>query len=78
MPARKEPDASTYSGRFAIRLRTLREKAKLTVEDLSAQSGIPRTTLYNWEQGIRNPPFDILPQLADSLGIKIRNLMPEK
>jgi transcriptional regulator with XRE-family HTH domain len=75
---RKKVDTGTYTGRFAERLKKLREKTKLSVEEFSVKSGIPRTTLHNWEQGIRNPPFDILPQLADALGVKVRILMPEK
>ena len=75
---RKEIDSNTYSGKFALRLRGLREKAKLSVEEFSVKSGIPRTTLYNWEQAIRTPPFDTLPTLARALGVKVRSLMPEE
>lgn len=75
---RKEIDTSTYTGRFAERLRMLREKKKMSVEELSAKTGIPRTTLYNWEQAIRTPPYDTLPKLANALGASVRSLMPEK
>jgi len=76
-PARKEPDGSTYAGRFAIRLKKLREEAKLSVPALVEKTGIPRTTIYNWESGIRTPPFDTLPKLAEALGVTVRELMPE-
>ena len=75
--ARKEIDLTTYEGRFAARLRTLREKAKMSVEELAKSIGIPKKTLYNWEAGIRTPPFGMLPVLAEELGVKVRNLMPE-
>ena len=77
-PVRKEPDLTTYAGRFAERLRKLREKKKLSVEELAEASGISRTTLYNWEQGRSQPLIGQLPQLADALGLKIGKLLPEK
>jgi len=75
---RKQVDTSTYGGRFAARLKELREKAGLSVEQLSEKSGIPAKTLWNWESGIRQPLIGQLPQLAESLKIKIGKLFPEK
>ena len=74
-PARKEPDDSIYSGRFAIRLRKLREKAGLTIEDMVSQTGIPQLTLYRWEAGYSRPPMDMYPILAEALGVKVRTLL---
>ena len=76
--ARKEVDTSTYGGRFAVRLRALREKAGLSVEELAEASGIPKNTLFNWEGVKRSPSIEQFPQLADSLGVTIRTLMPQK
>ena len=75
---RKKVDSSTYPGRFALRLRMLREKAGLSVEELAEKSGIPRRTLFNWEGGERSPSIEQFPQLAEALRVKIRSLMPEK
>ena len=75
---RKDPDATTYSGRFAIRLRKLREKAGFTVDDIVEKSSIPRTTLYNWEAGISQPPVDTYPILAKAYGVKVRTLLPDE
>jgi transcriptional regulator with XRE-family HTH domain len=75
---RKEIDTSTYSGRFAERLRMLREKKGLSVDQLAEKSGISRTTLYNWESTISQPLIEQLPALADALGVKIGKLFPEK
>ena len=69
---RKEVDGKMYSGRFAIRLRTLREKAGLTVEDIAGLTSIPKRTLYRWEAGLREPPYDALPILAKAYGVKVR------
>lgn len=78
-PAPKQPDQSTYSGRFAARLKSLREASKLTVEQLAVASGNKARTIYSWESGDREPPFDALPSLANALGLKtVRAMMPEK
>jgi len=77
-PARVEPNTNIYSGRFAERLRKLREKAGLTIDDLVELTGIPQRTLYNWEAGFRTPPYDTLPTLAEALGVKVRTLLPDE
>jgi len=78
-PARKEPDASTYAGRFAIRLKLLREKAKLTHKEIAEKIGVTVTTYYRWESSENFPKADQFPLLADALGLKtVRVLFPEK
>ena len=77
-PARKQPDTATYSGRFAVRLRTLREKAGMTVDELAEKSGIPALTLYRWERANRTPSFEELPKISDALEVTVRTLMPPK
>jgi len=76
---RKEVDTSTYEGRFAERLRMLREKTGMNVHELAEKSGVSKTTILNWESGIRKPLVsDTFLQLADALGVKPRTLLPEK
>ena len=75
---RKPVDTSTYTGRFAVRLKMLREKAGLTVEELAEASGIPTRTLWNWESDTKIAGIDRLPQLAPALGVTVRTLMPVK
>ena len=74
----KAVNLDSYSGRFAARLRELRLKRKLTVEELSEKSGIPVQTLYCWESATRTPAIDRFPELAKALKVKIRFLMPEE
>ena len=77
-PARKEPDKTTYSGRFAIRLRRLREDAGLTHEQIANSLGVTVTTYYRWESGENFPKPDLLPIISKALGLKkTRTLMPE-
>ena len=76
---RKVVDTSTYSGRFAVRLRALRDKAGMSVDELAEKSGIPRTTLYNWESGTYKAVIDDpLIAIAEALGVTVRTLMPVK
>ncbi len=75
---RKEIDTTTYEGRFAARLKMLREKKKMTVEELAEKTGIPRSTLFAWESMGRSPINEDLAKLAEGLGTSVRNLMPEK
>jgi len=81
MPARKEPSPEmlkTFSGRFAVRLRTLREKAGLTIEDLVEITGVPSPSLYHWESGHSKPPIEMFPILAKAFGVKVRTLLPDE
>lgn len=78
-PARKEPDQSTYAGRFAARLRTLREKAKLSTEQVADSLGVAQQTIYKWEAGLREPPLNAYPKLATLFGLKNpQKVLPEK
>ena len=78
MRQRKEIDGSTYAGRFAIRLRQLRDKAGLTTRELSEKTGVPKQTIEGWESGRSSPVIDHFPALAEGLGIKPRTLLPER
>ncbi len=75
---RKEIDTSTYVGRFAARLKMLREKAGLSVDELAERSGIPAQTLYRWEQGNKAPSIERFPELAESLNLTVSGMMPKK
>ena len=74
-PARKEPDETTYSGRFAIRLRKLREEAGLSVIEVADAMNVTPTTIYDWESTKSQPSISQLPQIAGVLGVSIRTLM---
>ncbi len=78
-PKRKEPDQSTYAGRFAARLRALREKKGLTVEDAAARLQIDKFRLYKWEAGTASPPYDLLPAISAAYGMAtVRALFPPR
>jgi transcriptional regulator with XRE-family HTH domain len=55
---------STYEGRFAIRLKELREKAKLTAEQAAERMGITEKTVFHWEAGRSSPHVSEFPKIA--------------
>jgi transcriptional regulator with XRE-family HTH domain len=75
---RHKVDTSTYAGRFAERLRMLREKTGFSVEEMAEQTGIPRATLFSWENGSRSPISNDLLKLAEFLGCNVRSLLPKE
>ena len=54
---------------FADRLRELREKAGLTQMQLADASGLPLGSIRNYEQGQREPYWQVVFKLADALGV---------
>ena len=78
-PARKAPNMETYSGRFAARLKELRLKAKLTVEQTAESVGVSANTIYSWEASRTFPDVDLLPKIAFSLNLKdVSKLFPKE
>lgn len=54
---------------FGERLRQLREKANLTQEALAQKAGMSIGSVRNYEQGIREPYWRGVFQLAKALGV---------
>jgi len=82
MPAKKPVPQTSYSGRFAENLRTLRagrdvDKILASIE----RAGFKRcskATYYNWEAGKTDPPISALPAIARALGVEVSDLFPTK
>ena len=83
----RKMDGSSYGGRFALRLRMLRDHSKLSVDDIVnrmekfhvGKKRVPGVqAYYGWEQGTACPHLELLPALAKALEIPIRELLPEK
>lgn len=75
------PSTDTYRGRFAARLRELREKRGKSVDEFLASLNaagvtVSKAAVYSWETGARVPSLDDLPTIADVLGVSVRTLMP--
>lgn len=79
MPAKKDPNVSLFTGRFAKRLRYLREQAGLTAKEAARDCGVDENTIYAWEMGRNMPPVKKFPILAEIYGLSsVRELFPEK
>ena len=76
---RKEVDQSTYEGRFAARLKALRVKAGLSVDETAERIGVTPGTIYHWETAHSFPKPGQFSILAEALNLKnVRTLFPEK
>lgn len=84
-PKRKQPNLKTYTGRVAARIRFLREKAGITVEEFAKRvaefSGekVSVFTAYAWENGNSTPNIKMLPAIAYALQVKkARLILPDE
>ena len=76
---RKEIDTETYAGRFAARLTELREKKKLTAEEMAVLLEVSDQAIYYWESGRRQPHILDLPKIAKVLGVKkAKDILPNE
>ena len=76
---RKPVDTETYEGRFATRLRMLREKAKLTVEQAASELGIVPTAIYGWESAYHQPKVADFPKIAATYKVKkAKDILPNE
>ena len=57
--------------RYYPRLRDLREDADMTQEQLVKALGMHKTTYTNYEQGKREPPFELIIRLAELYNVSI-------
>ncbi len=53
---------------FAARLRTLRESSGLSISALASAAEMPRQTVHNYENGVRQPTLANAARLARALG----------
>jgi transcriptional regulator with XRE-family HTH domain len=67
----KSPDISTYEGRFAVRLRGLRESAMISVSEMARSIGIEPEIYTKYESGICTPPIEIAFRIAQKLDIPV-------
>ena len=67
--------ADHTSTMLAANLRRLRERRKLTQQDLADRSGVPRPTLAHLESGEANPTLSVLVRVAEALGTSIEELI---
>jgi DNA-binding XRE family transcriptional regulator len=74
----KDPDTSTYRGRFAAKLRQQRVEKGVTVEKAAKAAGVSVSTWSYWETGERAITLDALPDIARAVKSKPVELLPDK
>ena len=76
---KKPIDTTIYTGRFAARLTMLREKKKLTIEEVAAKLGVQASAVYHWENGRASPNLADMPRIAEALELKrVLDLYPRE
>lgn len=60
---------------FKIRLKEQREKAGLSQNEFAKIIGVKQSAVGNWESGIREPNFNMLLKISDSLNVSIDYLL---
>lgn len=60
---------------FNENLKVIRNNIGMTQKTLGKKIGVTSVTIGNWERGVRQPSFELLPKLADALGTSIDALL---
>ncbi len=68
---------AAHRAHIARRLRAAREQAGLSLKDLAARTGISASRLAAYEKGDRPAPAVELELIAEELGLKLRDFLPE-
>ena len=63
---------------FGLRLRELREKKRLSQQQLADWLGLTRSSISNYENNTQTPPADTLVRLADIYGVAVDYLLGVK
>jgi transcriptional regulator with XRE-family HTH domain len=63
--------------KLGAHLMALRGNAGLSQEDLAQRIGVPQQTIAFWEQSDKPPRSDVLPKIAEALGVSISILLFE-
>src|SRR3712207_9229504 len=70
--------AAVSSWRLGGRVRELRRRRGLTLEDLAGLSGVSRAMISKLERGEKNPTLVVAARLAEGLGVTLSRLRSEE
>lgn len=60
---------------FAGRMKQLRQEHNMSQEELAARLGISRSAVGMYEQGKREPDFEVLDKIADLFGVDLSYML---
>ena len=63
---------------FGTRLKTLRERAGLTQEQLAERMDVSGQSVWDWENGRKRPGLGRVPRLSEVLGVEPGSLFPSQ
>src|SRR5687768_13927267 len=63
------------SGRLGGRVRELRRRRSLTLEELAERSGVSRAMISKLERGEKNPTLVVAAKVAEGLGVSLSRLL---
>jgi len=66
--------AAVSSGRLGGRIKELRRRRRLTLEELAGLSGVSRAMISKLERGEKNPTLVVAAKLAEGLGVTLSQL----
>ena len=69
---------SIYVTVLSARLAALRRDAGLTQAELATAVGEPQQNIALWEQSDKPPRSDVIPKLAEALGVAVEDLFAHK
>jgi len=61
---------------LGIKIRKVRQKKKMSQEDLAFESGLHRTYISDIERGARNVSIKNIEKIAKALKVSLKELMP--
>jgi transcriptional regulator with XRE-family HTH domain len=77
-PAVSDPAVSDMERRIAVRLKALRARLGLTLDELARRSGVSRSMISLIERAESNPTASVLDRLAAGLGVSLAGLFAEE
>ncbi|ACA59298.1 helix-turn-helix domain protein [Candidatus Desulforudis audaxviator MP104C] len=61
--------------RFGETLKRLRHRMGLRQNDVAGMLGVERSTVANWERGVKQPSLDTLIKLSETFGVSLDELV---
>ena len=56
-------------------LKELRKKAGFSQNELAEKISVLQNTISNWENGVSRPSLDVIPKLANVLGVTVEEVV---